>query len=80
MVSGPIGVLIAQQSEYGWGLPEVDTWRAPGGESQFTMDTRSPIAHFVKWVCQQTRLVIWDRTARYYMGSGFGGWAGAVGL
>ena len=70
MVSGPIGALIAQLSEYGWKLTDVDTWVAPGGESMFTLDPRSPVASFVRWVCEQARMVPWDRAAAHYLGRG----------
>ena len=43
MVNGPIGALLAQLTEFGWQLPEVDRWIAPGGESSVTLDPRSPI-------------------------------------
>ena len=72
-VSGPLGALRAQLSEYRWYFPEVDNWRVPGGETNFTLDPRAPIASFVQWVCAQTRLVLWDRAAAHYCGRGFEG-------
>ena len=70
MVNGQIGALLAQLTEFGWQLPEVDRWIAPGGESSVTLDTRSPIPPFVKWAGEQARKVLWDRAAKHYHGRG----------
>ena len=41
---------------------------APNGDTQFTLDPRAPIAPFVKWACEQARIVLWDRAAEHYCG------------
>ena len=69
-VNGPLGALIAQLTEYGWNLRGIDDWVAPDGESNFTLDPRSPIENFVKWVCERTREVLWERAAEHYCGRG----------
>ena len=48
----------------------MDSWVAPGGEALLTLDPRSPVASFVRWVCEQTRMVLWDRAAGHYLGRG----------
>ena len=65
-------------TEYGWYMPEIDSWQAPGEETNFSMDLRSPTASFVQWVCEQIRMAVWDRAASHYLGRGLdGGSAGA---
>ena len=69
-VNGPMGALIAQLTEYGWNLRAIDDWVAPDGESKFTLDPRSPTEHFIRWVCECTRGVLWSRAAEHYCGDG----------
>ena len=69
-VNGLMGALIAQLTEYGWNLRAIDDWVAPDGESNFTLDPRSPVEHFVRWVCESTREVLWGRAAEHYCGKG----------
>ena len=72
-VNGPLGALIAQLTEYGWNLRGIDDCVAPDGESNFTLDPRSPIPNFVKWVCERTKVVLWDRASTHYCGRGLEG-------
>ena len=68
-----MGAFIAQLTDYGWNLRGIDGWVAPDGESNFTLDPRSPIGNFVKWVCERTREVLWNRAAEHYCGRGLEG-------